>query len=350
MSKGQEFQNERKFMLDEKTGTRVTRLTAFPTINENLYMHDNCFTPDSKTLIFKSWSSLTRGSPWDLFKVNTDGTGLVQITDGPVGGPLVSFRERAVFFTRDRKMVKLELDTLAETELCGLPDEVGGCGQPSMTNDSRFYLAQSSLKNGKAGATLFDLEKGESRVVFEFDGSLSHMQVEPSQMKYIAYQHGPLPGDTHYRNIWIVDIDGTNARELPLNYGNGHWMWHGDGMRIMSALDRMRGIAICRVDDGFNDIVTTMPAWHAGSSRDGHWAVADTNWPDMGLILCNTDTRKTKPVCETLGTNCNPQWTHPHPGLSPDMRYVVFSSDRFGHPDVYIAELTDEFKAGLAKI
>ena len=358
MPKGQTFPSERKFIMDETTGIRYTRLTSFPALNTNFYMHDNCFTPDSKTLVFRSQSIASRNAPTDLFKVDTDGNNLTQITEGNVGGPLVSFNERALLYTHDRKIIKLGLDSLAETEICGWPEGVTSCGSPSLTNDCRYYVAHVTLANGRTGAALFDLVKGESSVVFETDLPMSHMQVEPNELKYIAFQNntppksgvGPNAGKLMYRNIWVVNIDGTNPREVPLDYGNGHWMWHGTGFRIMSALDRLRGVVICRVDDDYNDFVTTMPAWHSGSSRDGRWVISDSNWPDMGLLLTNTDTRKTKVVCETRSSSGHPQWSHPHPGLSPDMRFAVFSSDRFGHPDVFCVELPEGLKAELAAV
>ena len=35
-----------------------------------------------------------------------------------------------------------------------------------------------------------------------------------------------------------------------------------------------------------------------------------------------------------------PQWTHPHPSFSPDETKVVFASDRSGHPQVYVVEIS----------
>jgi oligogalacturonide lyase len=33
-----------------------------------------------------------------------------------------------------------------------------------------------------------------------------------------------------------------------------------------------------------------------------------------------------------------PQWTHPHPSFSPSERWVVYSSDVTGHPQVYAVD------------
>lgn len=34
-----------------------------------------------------------------------------------------------------------------------------------------------------------------------------------------------------------------------------------------------------------------------------------------------------------------PQWTHPHPGFSPDERMIIYGSDASGFTQVYVAEI-----------
>ncbi len=39
---------------------------------------------------------------------------------------------------------------------------------------------------------------------------------------------------------------------------------------------------------------------------------------------------------------------HPHPAISPKLKYVLFNSDMTGVGQVYVAELTEEFLEGAA--
>ena len=49
-------------------------------------------------------------------------------------------------------------------------------------------------------------------------------------------------------------------------------------------------------------------------------------------------------MCATPHASCShPQWTHPHPSLSPNIKYVLFNSDMTGIGQIYLAELTEEF-------
>lgn len=346
MAKGDRLASERKFIEDEKTGAKIVKLTSFPTMHENLYMHDNCFTPDGKTLVFRTLRRLERGAPYDLFEVDTDGQNLVQITEGDVGGPLVSPVENALFFTRDKRLIKMELDSLKEEDICGFPDGVASCGGPSMTYNGKYYVAQATTNKGEGGAVRFKTDGSEAVLAFSRPGFMSHLQCEPVKAEIIAYQTEP---DEAHRNIRLVDLGGANDRPLELYYGNGHWMWHGPTGRIMSAREFVRGVAVFGEGDAENDTITTLPAWHSGSSRDGKWVVSDTNWPDIGIVLTNSETKKSEVLCLSKGSNCHPQWTHPHPGFSPDAKTVVFKSDVTGHPDVYIVSVPDDMRERLSR-
>jgi oligogalacturonide lyase len=89
--------------------------------------------------------------------------------------------------------------------------------------------------------------------------------------------------------------------------------------------------------------------------------VADTNHPDVGVQVFDprnghaSESQKT--VCFPDATNMGEHWkgpfpyakgpvevnapqhTHPHPSFSPDSRFVVFTSDRTGHAQVYEVEV-----------
>jgi oligogalacturonide lyase len=87
--------------------------------------------------------------------------------------------------------------------------------------------------------------------------------------------------------------------------------------------------------------------------------VCDTNFPDKGLHLLELQAGANPPQCfhhphaTSQGDHWGgpfpyangpikvhaPQHTHPHPRFSPDGRQVVFTSDRTGTAQVYVAAL-----------
>lgn len=115
------------------------------------------------------------------------------------------------------------------------------------------------------------------------------------------------------------------------------------------------------IDTGATRNVCSFNAWHPSINRQGTRMCADTNFPDIGLQLFDprdgVGTPRTLcfPEATNEGKHWNtdhcpyddedykqgkwkvyaPQHTHPHPAFSPDGRFVVFTSDRTGHSQVY---------------
>ena len=87
--------------------------------------------------------------------------------------------------------------------------------------------------------------------------------------------------------------------------------------------------------------------------------ICDTNFPDIGLhtfaargpaedglLLCLSEASSVGshwagpfPYNDGPVKVYAPQHTHPHPRFSPDGRWVVFTSDRSGHAQVYECEM-----------
>ena len=114
-----------------------------------------------------------------------------------------------------------------------------------------------------------------------------------------------------------------------------------------------------QVDTGQRRTITRFPAWHAYPDTSGQRFVCDTNFPDIGLhtfaargpaedglLLCLSEASSVGshwagpfPYNDGPVKVYAPQHTHPHPRFSPDGRWVVFTSDRSGHAQVYECEM-----------
>lgn len=340
MAKGQAYPWERKFFSDEVTGVRLVRLTSFPTVNMKFYFHWNAFTPDSKTLVFLSYRYAQRNSPVDAFRVDVDGTNLVQLTDSPeLGGPVVSPDGKWLYFVCRGELHRVSLAT-CEEEVIGYIEGVRGAGSGSISADGTRYIADATLENGRRAIIRYCTNGKGQDIILEME-DISHTQYEPSESKVILFSRQP---DSEHRNMWLVNDDGTNLRVLNLPYGNGHFMWLGPTKRVMTNLTSDRwGISVMGENDLEPEtVVTGEHFWHASCSMDGKWMISDTNWPDHGLQLINVRTGKFRALCYPGSSSCHPQWTHPHPSFSPDGKIVVFNSDRTGIPHVYLAIIPDE--------
>jgi hypothetical protein len=87
--------------------------------------------------------------------------------------------------------------------------------------------------------------------------------------------------------------------------------------------------------------------WHAGPSFDGDWILSDTNWPDAGLQYVHVPSRHYRTLCHAHASQGHTQTGHCHPALSQDGRIGVFTSDRTGVTQVYVAHITDAFRESV---
>jgi oligogalacturonide lyase len=117
--------------------------------------------------------------------------------------------------------------------------------------------------------------------------------------------------------------------------------------------------------------LTDLSAWHIAARRDGTLIVCDTHLPDVGLCLIDPSSGAHRGLCQSRAsskgwqwhqplpltaaggapgwatmvehasgeTAYGPQYTHPHPSFSPDGRWVSFTSDTSGSPQVYVVEV-----------
>lgn len=89
--------------------------------------------------------------------------------------------------------------------------------------------------------------------------------------------------------------------------------------------------------------------------------MCDTTCPDIGLQLIDPDTGAHDTLCypgssnggaqwaetipadddKTTPETYGPQWSHPHPSFSPDGKRVIYTSDRTGTSQIYVADVPD---------
>lgn len=85
---------------------------------------------------------------------------------------------------------------------------------------------------------------------------------------------------------------------------------------------------------------------HISASVDGRYFVVD-DFANGRVYVGSIATGRLLPLCDT-GSSCgSPQYTHPHPYMTPGNRHVVFNSDRTGLGQVWAAEVPPGFLEAL---
>lgn len=354
---------ERTEYRDEKTGARVIQLTNAPCINHPLYYLANSFSPDASELVFAS----NRKGRYDLYVVEIGSGNIRQLTDVdgiyPFSGNVVG---EDVFFTTDRGTVYRTVLSGGTTSLASRP----GCGLGEVTINATGELGCCLIsENGKAGLLVFRTDGSDARVILDGVRALYHPQFHPIDPERLIYSADP-PDP----RLWTVRIDGTDDRCFYANRPD-EWFVHETFLGptdCVIVVSWHRGLYEVHPEAGQIRTIREFSTWHISADPDGNRIVCDTHFPDIGLCIVDPDTGEYEPLCYPNATNqgfqwaeptplvadgeapgwatmteavsaesaYGPQWSHPHPAFSPDGKWVSFTSDRAGHPQVYVVEVS----------
>ena len=341
MARGTIYDCERAIRRDPRSGLRIIQLTHHPSISTNMYFEMCSFTTDEQHVIVRSQRGAGRDDPWDLMRIRTDGTELVQMTDGDaIGGIVVAPAGGCVVYQSGPELRKVDVHSLEEETVARTP----GLG-PDMTGslasvDAVCKTYFGTCRTGENRAVVFKTDMASGQVDIVFEGRhQNHIHANPTgTVVYFGefLEDGPV--------AYLVDADGSNLRPYPFTRF-AHCTWFGDtGAMQGCLLPPGHALVTFAEDDDAPTVITEgRYYWHSSATPDAQWIVADTNWPREGIYLVHMATRTVTFVCDPQSSCSHPQWTHPHPSISPQLRYVLLNSDATGIGQVYIAELTDGF-------
>jgi oligogalacturonide lyase len=369
-TKGERWPAEYSLRRDRVTGARVHQLTSHASTNHATYFLQSSFTPDGRTMLFVS----NRSGAWQLFAVRDFPAGqIVQLTDG---GPIHPFSPAfhpagdRVYFVRGGSIWWLRLDTLAEA--CVVDFGTASMGECSLDASGEWMVAaikqdgQSGLAVGRTDGT------GWHRI--PFPRTVIHPQFHPTEPEWIEFAGDPAP------RMHRVRRDGTGLECLYV-HDNEEFVVHETFLGATAQVIYTvwpRALRVMDWQTREHRTVAGFNAWHITPNRAGTAVLCDTNDPDEGIFLVDVASGERRLVCLSESSNggsqwrrsryalsedfaaaqsgtprghalswmevgtdtvYGPQWTHPHPSFSRDERLVVFTSDRTGHAQVYVAEI-----------
>lgn len=341
--RGQSYGSERIHRTDPRSGVSILQVTSFPRMSWNLYHEHNHFTPDCKTFIIRRQRELKPGAPSDIYRCDIDGRNLVQLTDEDgVYGVALSRDGKHVYYIAGTTLKRVHMETFELEEVLNVPGaQPGGVGFAGQTGDGRYILCT--------------LRVGEEIGLFRLaaDGSDASLLITGQRMGHVCCDPGhdvvSFTGTLNGKHrLWVMDVHGGQPREFPMQRF-AHCAWLGRTGRIQGCL-LPPGRAIMSMAEGDTEPETIAAGpyfWHSGSTLDGEWIVADTNWPDEGLMLVHVPTHSFTFLCDSHASGVDGIGGHPEPAISPDGKVVIFTSDRTGVAQVYLAFVPDGMREAL---
>jgi oligogalacturonide lyase len=348
---------------DPRTGARVRQVTSAAAIHHHPFYYIPSYDPWGQRLFLVSHRT---GRP-QLYLEDGPGGSLVQISDRPDLNEWSchpSWDGRYAYYTAGNCAWRVDLESLREEPIANFgerpirqPGMVGASmGTTSLSHDNRWWCIPVKAEDSFQ-MHIVDVHSGEDTVILQRE-SIAHPQFHPGDASLLRYA-GP-----HDQRVWTVRRDGTENRlAYRRDEARKEWIVHETwlpGTREIVATNWPHGVMAIDIDRGRHRWIVRTNAWHPMVDYAGTRLVADTNCPDVGLILTGTreSTAPITSLCESGASNRGDHWqndhcpyddgpvqvdapqhTHPHPNFSPSGDRVVFTSDRTGFAQVYEVEV-----------
>ncbi len=351
---------ERKTYKDPDSGLEVTQWTNYCGHSHHLYFTNPGWFGNGKKLLFAS----DRNNIKNLFSIDLSSGNISQVTDlSPAkNGKRYSMHPTCInpkrdvaYFVHDKCLKSVNLKNSKISVL----DEIGPGWNITVTNcsaDGKFvYFGvyeeikgkfEIDLANGYVGFEqiwrMHPLSRilrtpskgGKTEIVFEEKSWIGHVNTSPTQPNLLSYCHEG-PWEKVDNRIWGLDVTtGKNWKIRPRKGDEhpGHEYWYADGIHLGFHGKRKNGKKFLgRINfDNTEHVEADFPGstGHIFSLDeklivgDGSGVIRMWKWDGKKYLgprlLCRHD------------STMRFQESHPHPRISPDGKYVVFSSDRRG--------------------
>jgi hypothetical protein len=314
----------------------------------------------------------SRRAPWDLFRVDTDGLNLFQLTErddlpdplargAKSNAPVVIMHPdgRTLFavWHCDPRVYAVDIET-GDMQVIGdfsrhapegaviqhilyapASNRLFIVWRTPRISTFRLDVATGEMAELDLDGLLWGCYAGKPRIVLMKQSALSKEKLR-DYVSFVRESGGK-------RTFWDCDEDGEDGRLIaPDVYAHGTLLGRTERLQGCS-MPPDRCIWITEPDGEIRKLCAGPYFWHSGGSFDGEWIVADTNWPDRGLQLIHVETGYYRTLCHPHASLDHSNAGHPHPSLSQDGRIAVFGSDRTAISQVYAAHITDEFRASV---
>jgi oligogalacturonide lyase len=372
MDAGKIWKSEVRVEADRKTKVPVRRLTGYQAHSNHLYFTNPGWFDGGKRLLFMS----DRNNRSNLFSVELSSGQITQMTsfpEQPEYPSSLSFlftslnpRRDEAYFWLGHELVALDLKTFHYQPIYNAPKNMA----VNMTNVSAdgsvvctgVYEDLSKkfkvdLLNGYVGfeeyhaakplsqIVAIDTRGGPSKVVFEENYWIGHVNTSPTQAAQLSFCHEG-PWNKVDCRMWGLDRGTGKVWKIrPTGEGEnvGHEYWLADGVHLGYHGHTARGaiFGFTRFDNS-EKVEALFPKDSTHFHSNGmDLIVGDGSRGDGNIYLWKfKDGQFSKPriLCEHR-CSFQVQRLHVHPRFSPDGKYVLFTSDSSGYGNIYTVEV-----------
>ena len=244
------------------------------------------------------------------------------------------------------KYLTLQVEDVAE-----LPPERGSYSYGTVSPDHRYYaVSVQPPKGGPSQVHLLDLQTRQWSVLLDKPGyHAKHEQFSRDGRNRVLIQLNQVPA---VKVVLLSELEiGGSEKPFPADQPytlrpTGHEAWIGNTNRIFfstGADATSKGnIWSSKVGDAKPTLVYEGKRFgHVSVSRDGKYWIGDSGEKGIPIYIGSFATGQARRVCFSRTEYDRQQWSHAHPYLTADNKWLIFGARRKGHPQVYGAKLKE---------
>lgn len=353
----------------QDTGSTVYQVTEDDLPKSNIYCETPYCSPDSRCFVFARTNPQHDTNRTEYVVCELE-TWQMHVAGRGVGGPAIT-RDGDFYFLRDaeagaQELIRLELTTGETEAVHEFPTGLRARSLGTVSPSGRFYAYGVTLDDRftQFGIQLVDLHTGEQEIIDQDPYILNpHPQFEPSEGRYLMIQHnrgGQIGEDGKLirlvgeegATLYLLDIESGKRTLLEVGKpfttpATGHEAWIGDTKEMLLTVSASgefapeKGNLIAVKAGSPARIVSRGYRFsHVGTSMCGGFFACDDS-PSGDVVIGSIRTGANAVVCHSESSFGRAQNTHPHPYLTPDLRWVVFNSDRSGLPQLHVAAVPE---------
>jgi len=337
---------------DPESGARVYLLGADERPADNIYGEQPYSDPTGQ------WIAVRYDAKGD----RPGGLGIVGLTDGvcrevlsgrPPFPAFHAWGEHLYYNQKVEGQLRLRrcrYATLEVEDVAALPAEKGSYSYGTVSPDGRYYaVCVQDKKDEPSKVHLLDLQTGQWRLLLDKPGyHAKHEQFSRDGRNRVLIQLNQLP---KVKQVLLGELDLAGpARLFPADRPHtprptGHEAWIGTSGRIFfstgSDPDSAGNVWSAKADDKAPVLAFSgkQRFGHVSVSRCGRYWIGDTGEKGIPLYVGSFASGACRRAVFSRTVHDGQQKTHTHPYLTADNRWLIFTSSRDGHAQVYGAKL-----------
>ncbi|MBT4499329.1 MAG: hypothetical protein HOC74_16495 [Gemmatimonadetes bacterium] len=341
---------------DSTSGAEIYQLTDDARPADNIYGEQPYSDPTGSRIAVRFYAEDGREGGLSILDLN-DGSLHSLLTTMPrfpafhAWGEHLYFQEEA---GGELLLKRCNYLSLEREDLLSLPTAEGRFSYGTVSADGGFYAASVHRNDNTCQVLLIDLSNGRTQTLADTDHwHFKHEQFsQDGQNRILIQANSP---DVSRVQLGVLQVGKTGIDWLPVDRPHtprptGHEAWIGDSGRVFLSTGSEEGLdaniwtAGLDVDEPTPACRTSSRFGHVSVSRCGRFWVADAGGEEgIPIYIGSFASRCYARVIASCTVHDGNQWSHTHPYLTADSDWLIFTSTRSGHPQIFGAQIREEF-------